>query len=274
MRRANHRSFTDRSLTVPACVALLAAMLTMRSPSVLAEGPEDSSKEGELVVSIGASYGTDSLTQGASTEAELFPLIDVAYTRGRFAVGFDGVSYQLVSSDAFGVGVGLGYDLGRKEEDSTRLRGMGDVRGSAFVGLFADWRLLDGLLTLSASTAGATRRENGVTAALEATVAYPLAGEKVIGFLSLAANFADEKYMQTYYGVTPSQSARSGYRTLTPESGLYESAVTLGFEYAINKKWSTTLLLGSTRREGDAAESPIFTRRNEPAVSLFASRRF
>jgi MipA family protein len=251
---------------------LAGAVLAAASLGAHADEAEQS-PEGEFTVTFGAMYGTDSLS-GSSTKAKLSPLLDLSYSRGRLSAGLGGVQYQVIKGDELDVGVGLGYDRGRKEKDSPRLRGMGNVPATAQILLNANWQLLDGLITLSAETSSATRRSNGSTGSLGATVAYPLAGDELIGVFTVSTGFANKQYMQTQYGVSAAQATRSGYSVFTPKAGHYESSAALGLEYTINKQWSSSLLIGAIRREGDAAKSPIYTRRTEPNASLSASYRF
>jgi MipA family protein len=267
-------SFTSL-VASPYVRGLAAACLVLASCNAQAQAKDGSgsSKDDGLVVTVGAGYGTDGLG-GSTTKPKAFPIIDLSYTSGRFTAGLSNFEYRILNSDEFTLSTGVGYEFGRKEKDSVRLKGMGDIKGGAVVGLNASSQLLDGFITLNAGTRFATRRTNGYTGTLGTTFAYPLAGRNLIGSLNLAANFADKKHMQTYYGVTALQAARSGYKPFQAKAGLYETSVALGLNYTINKQWSANAFLGANRREGSAADSPIFTRKVEPNGGLAFSYRF
>ena len=68
------------------------------------------------------------------------PTIDVRWQDKAFVSTGEGVGYNLVHQRGLQVGIGVGYDLGRKERaDYPNLRGMGDQSLSAAPKGFVTW---------------------------------------------------------------------------------------------------------------------------------------
>ena len=229
--------------------------------------------EGILSITFGALYSTRSLTGGIATRPELGPLLDVSYVRGGFfASTLSGVGYNFVKTKQLMVGAGLGYLPEREAAGDSRLRGLGDVAASPTVMLTTVWNLLD-FMSVGATLTTASKRANGSFLTLGTSLGFPIYG-KLNGSVDLAAELANRNYAQTYYGVTAAQSMSSGYRELRPKAGLINTSASVGLNYELTKEWSVGGSIGATRRQGDAAKSPIFTRRTEYDASLYGSYTF
>ncbi len=238
-----------------------------------AKSGETESNEGILSIAFGALYGTRSLTGGISTRPELSPLLDVSYERGGFfASTSGGVGYNFVKTKKMMVGAGLGYLPEREAAGDSRLRGLGDVAASPTMMLTTVWNPLD-FISVGATLTTASKRANGSFLTLGTSLGFPIHG-KLIGSVDLAAELANRNYAQTYYGVTAAQSASSGYRELRPKAGLLSTSVSVGMSYELTKEWLLGGSVGATRLQGDAAKSPIFTRRTAYDASLYASYSF
>jgi outer membrane scaffolding protein for murein synthesis (MipA/OmpV family) len=84
--------------------------------------------------------------------------------------------------------------------------------------------------------------------------------------LSIGASttYADEDYMQTYFGVTAEDSARSGLDRYNADSGIKDVGLDLGLNWMINKNWSTKGIASYTRLVGDADDdSPVVDQGSE-----------
>lgn len=101
--------------------------------------------------------------------------------------------------------------------------------------------------------------------------------------LSLMAgfNWANKEYMQSYFGVQPysiAQVAGGGLAYLQdgfePGSGIKDVHLSLHWNWALSNSWMLTSQVGATRLEGDAASSPLTTRRDNITVSTAIAYRF
>ena len=69
--------------------------------------------------------------------------------------------------------------------------------------------------------------------------------------------WGDEDYTGTYFGVTGSEAAASGFDAFTPEAGLVSAGVELGVTYQVNDIWGVEGAVRYDRLQGDAADSPL-----------------
>lgn len=256
---------------VPALMIAVALQANAQSEK---SSEKSSSDGGAFSVTFGASYSTTSLSGGTTTKAKWGPLIDLSYTNGGFfASGQRGIGYNFVQTKTLQLGAGLSYLPPRKESKDTRLRGLGDVKGSPAVLLSANWSPIEDFISLSAVYSAATKRTNGSTLELGTSVGFPIYGS-LNGSVDLSVALADRNHVQTYYGVTAAQSAASGYSQFSPKAGVLNTSLSVNASYELSKNLSLGASVGAIRRQGDAAKSPIFTRRNEPTARLFATYNF
>jgi MipA family protein len=136
-----------------------------------------------------------------------------------------GLGLDLVQDSRLRVNLALRYDAGRSEGSSDALKGLGDIKPTVRARASASYRL-DGPWRLGASwSADAFGRGGGNFGDFSVGWDQPVADATRLSLgLSLAA--AQDRYMQTYYGITPEQSASTGYPVYEPSSGLRD--VTLG----------------------------------------------
>jgi outer membrane scaffolding protein for murein synthesis (MipA/OmpV family) len=150
---------------------------------------------------------------------------------------------------------------------------MGLIKGSATGVLGAGYSIADGLVLSGQAELPLSHRENGRNAlvALTGTLFDDKTDQVTI---SLGANFADRKYAQTYYGVTVTQSARSGFKQFKPKAGMYEGVMSMSWQHSVDERWAVTTMLGYSALVRDAAKSPIALRSTSPTAAVYASYRY
>jgi outer membrane protein len=116
-------------------------------------------------------------------------------------------------------------------------------------------------------------KDQGTLAFLDLAARYRASGQ-----LTLSAGpgitWADDSYMQTFFGVTPEQAARSRLPAYEAQGGVHMVRFAVGAAYRIDSQWSLAARLGTGRLAGDAERSPITRDRDQRLVALFASYRF
>ncbi|MCH2393059.1 MipA/OmpV family protein [Oceanibaculum sp.] len=157
--------------------------------------------------------------------------------------------------DKLQVGPLVRYRFGRDQDDSDDLRGMGDIDGAVELGGFISYSTgpWSAGLTLFRDVSDA---HDGMTAELSAGHRMQL-GPKLMLRSEISTTWADDNYMQAYYGVTGVQSARSGMRQYQAESGFQDAGITFDLDYLLTENWSITGRVGYKRMLGDAADSPL-----------------
>jgi outer membrane protein len=81
--------------------------------------------------------------------------------------------------------------------------------------------------------------------------------------LGAALEYADDDYMQTYFGVNADNVGTSGLPFYEAKSGLRDVELTLGGLYYIDKSWMALGVLRFSQLQGDAADSPIVDQRGD-----------
>lgn len=208
-----------------------------------------------------------------------FPIFSAQ--RGRYFVGSlpgagvpAGAGAYLVQDEHWHLGVGVGgdFDKPRKESDSPRLAGLGDIHASAFGTVFAHYdqrwfSVRGGLLTDIGGNGQGTR----ATLGLEARV--PL-GDSLMLSAGPSIGWADSRYTQTHFGIDAAQSARSGRPVYTAAGGVNTVGLNVGLRWQPAPAWSVGAMVGGNRLRGDAALSPLVERKTQQSYVLFAAYRF
>ncbi|EHR72668.1 outer membrane protein V [Burkholderiales bacterium JOSHI_001] len=184
-----------------------------------------------------------------------------------------GASADLLRSDTLRVNLALRVDNGRRETASDRLTGLGEVkrtvRGRLSLGWnFApDWRLSLGLSPDLLGHGGGTSFDAGVVRDFRL-------GPRSVVSLGTGLTYGNARNLQSYYGVTPEQSARTGYAVYTPGAGLTGTSVSLGWRGDINERWTAFATGSASRMLGPVLDSPIVTGTRNWSVSSGLAWRF
>src|SRR5262249_44595179 len=140
-------------------------------------------------------------------------VINVYYRDIWFLTTGEGVGYNVFRGEHYQIGVGMTYDMGRKEKDDLRnLKGMGDISAAPVGKLYASWVLSKKFPVIMRVDArhfmGGAQGRAG-----DAGVYLPLPGSsrKFVIFAGPSIPMATSHYMRTLYGVSPAQSAASGH---------------------------------------------------------------
>jgi outer membrane scaffolding protein for murein synthesis (MipA/OmpV family) len=198
------------------------------------------------------------------------PVINIRYKDVAYLATGEGLGYNVFRGDHYEVGVGVTYDLGRKEKDDYRnLHGMGDI-GTAAVGkLYGSWVISRKFpLILRVSARQYIGGNEGAVG--DAGVYLPLPGSSktFVMFAGPSITMATNHYLQTLYGVTPAQSAASGHPVYEiPHAG----TVAAGVGFSATKFITTHLLINLdaalSQVRGSAAHSPIVEQRTQRVLA-------
>ena len=208
-------------------------------------------------------------------------VLDYAMANGLFVSTTRGLGYgnNIVK---FNYSAALSYRAGRKDRDvdsdsinggSDYLRGMGDIKGSAIGVPTLGYGVTDWLNVQLQAEVPLSERDNGT--ALHFGIVSPLyKSAKNSVTLALTGSWGTSKYMQTYYGVSASQSVASGFTRYDAGSGIYAWSTNIDWTYKVNQDWSVITEAGFTQLTGDARNSPIVQREASPTGSLKVTYRF
>lgn len=184
---------------------------------------------------------------------------------GHVDLDHTGLGWTFFEQDALRAGLLLSADPGRKDRNVSglgpaagddRLRGMGDVRASAEAGVTAGY----GPVGLTYRKSLGQRGHRGAQVDLGVSWPVPLSDALALS-LNAGASWADQRYLQAYFGVTPEQSAASGYAVYTPKAGLHKVDLGIGAEYQLQPDLKLKALAGVSALGGDAKNSPIVSKK-------------
>lgn len=86
----------------------------------------------------------------------------------------------------------------------------------------------------------------------------------------------NSRFMRTYFGVSDSEAARSGFEAYTASRAIYAAGFELGVYQPVRGDWGITASVRYDRLRGDAADSPIVEQgtRNQWTATLGLTRYF
>jgi outer membrane protein len=218
-----------------------------------------------LRAAIGPGFAVAPRFEGSDHDrARLVPALHLAY--GPVYAGNGGLGVLLYGDRGWRLGANLSLG-GRKESADPRLQGLGDVDRSVLAGLFAVYSSRHVAVRAHvASDVGG----NGQGRLARLDVFGRLAArERLALFAGPGLTWADRRHMQTFFGVTADQAARSGYLEFAAKAGVSSIRLSAGSAYQLAPDWRIAALFTLARLEGDAGASPIVASRTQQ--SLFAS---
>lgn len=198
-----------------------------------------------------------------------FPIISAEFG-DRVSVDITGVTVDLYESNGFRAGVKGGYDLGRKENDSDYLRGLGDIDAGGVIGGIISYEV--GPFQAYAELDKTISGSDGLTGTVGAKASYRY--ERFIFSADVSGTWADDKHMVSYFGVNSAQSASSGLAQYDAQAGFKRVDVKGSITYMMTQNWLVTGAAGAGFLIGDAKNSPIVKDDVQPFAMLGVSYRF
>jgi MipA family protein len=261
-----------RMIAGAAGLALLPALAVGAAP---ASTSAPAASESQLL--LGGGIGVGARYSGSRDTAALpVVVLDYSHASGFFASTLRGLGYGAQTGPVTW-SAALGYRAERKEKDesgpfgntgSDKLKGMGDVKGSATALVTLGYKPLPMLELSVAGEIPLSQRSNGKTLRAGVT-AQLLEAQNDDVSLGLTGAFANKDYAQTYYGVTAAQSRTSKFAAYKPKAGLYETDLMLTWQHRFGGKWSVTSMVGAAHLVGDAARSPLVERKTTPTGAVY-----
>jgi outer membrane protein len=184
-----------------------------------------------------------------------------------------GLGVDLVNAGGLRANLSLRFDAGRSESTSSEFAGLGDIKPTVRARLNLGWRL-PGPWRLGASfSVDALGRGGGNLGDLSLGWEQRISPDTVLSS-TLALTVAGDRYMQTYYGVSEAQAARSARQPYEAAAGLRDLNLGLGLRHDFATQWTLLAGAGFTRLLGPAARSPLTGQVNGWGLNVGVARRF
>lgn len=215
-------------------------------------------------------------------EVSVLPYLSVDDYKGIDIFG-PAISYRAIET---GTGQGLGkwslrvgpsltYQRGRDSDDSDTLTGLEDIDGSLLAGGYARATIGPVGLRLDAGQ-DILGGHDGLNVSASVGTVIPLGRLKIQP--AATVNWATASHNQSFFGITPEQSAITGLDVADIDSGIYSYSLSAVTWFELNDKYSINLIGSHSWFTDEAKDSPIVQATDGAdtgiLVSIGLSRKF
>lgn len=250
------------------------AAQTTDSPPPQADGRWQDPERDGWNVSIGLGAVVAPAWLGADENAvSIFPDLRVNYDDVLFASIPDGVGWNAVREGNWRAGPLVKLGFGRDEDNggspfliaggSDALIGLGNIDPTAELGGFVETRLgAQKQFQIRAEIRkGLAGGHDGLIVDLQA--AFQGRTDSFIYSVGPRATFADDNFMQPFFGITADQSLASGLAPYRPNGGLVSAGLSGTLIRPIGSRSSITVFAGADYLGVEAGRSPLIRERGE-----------
>lgn len=174
-------------------------------------------------------------------------------------------------------GVQLAYEEGRVRSESTFLEryGVDDIDPDASLGVHLEWDGYLGPMPVSALARARwhVRDELGSQADLR-LVAGVYGGGRLNAVVYVEGTWADDRSVQSFYGITPQQAASTGLPEYEPSGGLLRTEIGTLWSFDLDRAWMLVGRIAGRQLRGDARRSPLTEDPTNGYFSLGFAYRF
>ncbi len=191
----------------------------------------------------------------------VLPLLNYQWRSGWFAGTSNGIGFNYSKRSDMSYGLRATVDLGRNENRSAALAGLGNINPRPEFGGFFNYGIGQDIVLTSSLRYGAGNDRKGLLLDLGAAYSISLVPQWRIG-LGVAGTYANTEYTQTYFGVDTAQAGTSGYASYAPGAGLRDVRANVALSYQLSPKVTFTSAVSAVYLQDDAKRSPLVRDRN------------
>jgi outer membrane scaffolding protein for murein synthesis (MipA/OmpV family) len=209
-------------------------------------------------VSIGGGIGFTPDYEGSEDyKAVPVPVADVKFENGMF-MKLVGLNFRanLLPNSMWQLGPVYNYRGAREDVENNAVDDMKDVDGTSELGVFGGFMYQKWFASLEllsdmgdAHDGWYSKLKGGYNWVIDESWALSIGA---------SATFADDDYMQTYFGVSAKDRRRSGLDRYDADAGIKDIGFNLGANRVINQNWSARGVVSYTQLLGDSSnDSPV-----------------
>lgn len=195
------------------------------------------------------------------------PLVDITYQDRYFFNPYRGLGFNWINTRQIQAGPVMTYRLWQNEDDNPALDGLGNIPGTLELGGFFNYYLP--YIRFGADFKQGVNGHRGAIANFSMEF-YGKISDKIQYAIGPRYAWADENYMQTYFGIDGTQSERSGLDAYFPGAGSKEIGVGGFLAYEFNEHWRVSTFGRLTRLLHPASDSPIVKDEGTPTQLTLA----
>lgn len=238
-------------------LACLAALAAPALPAAAQSWPDF--RNVSFDAGLGVSYGPE---YPGAEDNEASPWLILRDVRFGDDQGAEKQGFSLVPS--------FNYIGDRESDDNDHLTGLDDIDAAGELGLKLNY--VSGPFTSYGTLRHGFGGHHGFVGELGTKYRID-ATERLTLWTGAELALGDEDFTDTYFGVSESESAGSGYRAYNPDGGLYAANISVEARYMLTPKTSLNGKISYGRLMGDAADSPVVEDKNQPSISIGLARR-
>ena len=227
---------------------------------------------------VGLAAETEPIYSGARAyRVQGGPVVNIDYRDIAFISTGDGIGYNFLRGDHYQIGVAVGYDFGRNEQqDLNNLRGLGDIGAAPVAKLYGTWVLSKKFpMILRVDGRQFIGGAQGATGDVAMYMPLPGSSKTFVMFAGPSISFATHHYLQTLYGVPVAQAAASGHPAYeVAHAGT--SAVGVGFSATkfLTSHWLLNMDTAISQIRGSASQSPLIEERTQRTLAISLNYQF
>jgi outer membrane scaffolding protein for murein synthesis (MipA/OmpV family) len=149
----------------------------------------------------------------------------------------------------------LQYRMARDDVDNNKVDNMKHVDAATEAGAFLGWKA-DRLSLSTTYVADVSDNNTGNVWYFNGNYGIPVNQQFRLA-LGAYTTWANDDYMETYFGVDAADAARSGFPQYKASSGFKDAGLLLVGHYKFNKAWGMAGAVNYTRLLNDAEDSPL-----------------
>ena len=249
--------------TAAVCLAILAMTGLVRDLRAEDKIPENH---------IGAFFGMSPSYSGSNRFSKMaLPDVDVTIDKRIFINTNNGVGAYLINQDGWTFGPSMFVRLGRYQLSQSSLWGLHTIRSTPEMRLSGGYDF--GVWDIAAAFSHDVEGGGGNTFELKASTTLPVA-DKLYLMPSVSMMLADREFMNTWYGITDSESAQTRYKAFHPRSGIESVGSAVSVTYLLDKNWAPFAKVDLRYLMGPAANSPLAANRVQATFGVGLSYLF
>jgi MipA family protein len=278
-------TFRRRTIYAIAATALQLATLTAAQadegmPPTVTETQGRSAGNWNVTLGL-VTVDSEKYPGSSARQLHIYPLGEIVYRDTFFFKGdpipgttIRGLGAYLFKNEHWAITASLAPDFTqRHEQDDVRLRGLGNVATTMRAALAAsysrDWWRITGAVTQDLSK----NKKEGVKGGFDFVATWH-ATERLTLNAGPGVTIANGENTRTFFGVTPLQSARSGYAVYDPSGGAQNIRLSVGMNYRISRSWFAGAFASESKLQGDAANSPFVEKKQEFSIGTYIGHHF
>ncbi|HTI17549.1 MAG TPA: MipA/OmpV family protein [Trinickia sp.] len=187
------------------------------------------------------------------------PSIDIRYRDRYFLSTGEGLGVNLLTGPNWRAGFTVSYELGRRSaDDPDHLHGLNNINPAPSAHLFGEYVISKSFpLVIRADLLRDVGGDNGWIGDLGAYMPMPGSSEKFAWFAGPTLTFADSRYMNSWFGITPAEAVTSGRAAYSASAGMKSFGFGIAATWIPAKHWFVSGNVAFQQLVGSAAKSPI-----------------